>query len=50
MGAAGAEPEDVDWWHVDDLWHHAFVAAVTYVRAAAAAHDTDVAAVCAQLR
>ena len=48
--AAGAEPEDVGWWQVDDLWHHAFVAAVTYVRAAAAAHGTGVATVCARLR
>jgi hypothetical protein len=47
--AAGAEPEDVDWWRVDDLWHHAFIAAVTYLRAAAAAHRTDVATICAQL-
>jgi hypothetical protein len=48
--AAGAEPEDVGWWRVDDLWHHAFFAAVTYLRAAAAEHRTDVATICAQLR
>ena len=48
--AAGAEPEDVGWWRVDDLWHHAFVAALIYVRAAAAARDADLATVCAQLR
>ena len=48
--AAGAEPEDVGWWQVDDLWHHAFVAAVTYGRAAAAAHGTGAATVCARLR
>ena len=48
--AAGAEPEDVGWWHVDDLWHHAFVVAVAYLRAAAAAHGTHVATICAQLR
>jgi hypothetical protein len=48
--AAGAEPDDVGWWRVDDLWHHAFVAAVVYIRAAAAVHDDDVASVCAQLR
>jgi hypothetical protein len=48
--AAGAEPEDVGWWRVEDLWHHAFVAAVIYIRAAAVAHYADVATVCAQLR
>jgi hypothetical protein len=48
--AAGAEPDDVGWWRVHDLWHHAFVAAAVYIRAAAAAHDTDVVIVCAQLR
>ena len=31
--AAGSEREDVGWWRNDDLWHHAFVAAVTFVRA-----------------
>ena len=48
--AAGAEPEDVGWWRVDDLWHHAFVAALIYMRAAAVAHGADVATICAQLR
>ena len=48
--AAGAEPEDVGWWRVDDLWHHAFVAAVTYMRAAAAARSAEVATICARLR
>jgi len=48
--AAGAEPEDVGWWRNDDLWHHAFVTAVIYIRAAGSAQHVDVAAVCDMLR
>jgi hypothetical protein len=48
--AAGAKPEDVGWWRNDDLWHHAFVAAVTHMRVAAAAQGIDVATVCERLR
>jgi hypothetical protein len=48
--AAGAEPDDVGWCRVDDLWHHAFVAALTQLRSAATAYDADLTTACARLR
>jgi hypothetical protein len=48
--AAGAEPEDTGWWTVDDLWLHALLAAVIFVRAAAERRRVDVGVICAELR
>ncbi len=44
--AAGAEPEDTGWWHLDDLWRHALDAVVVFVRAATEHQDVPVETVC----
>ena len=48
--AAGAEPEDTSWWSVDDLWFHALLAVVVFVRAAAERRHMSIADVCEDLR
>ena len=48
--AAGAEPEDTGWWTVDDLWLHALLATVIFIRAAAERRQVDVRVICDELR
>ena len=48
--AAGAEPEDTSWWHVDDLWSHAFDAVVVFIRAASQRWQLPVSMICDALR
>ena len=37
--------DEVVWWRTDDFWRYGLLAAITYVRAAAAARELPVAAV-----
>jgi hypothetical protein len=48
--SSGVEPEDTSWWRANDLWSHAFDAAVTFVRAASERRQLPMAAICAALR
>ena len=48
--SAGVEPEDTSWWRSDDLWSHAFDAAVVFVRAASERRRVTIAAICTALR
>ena len=48
--AAGVEPEDTSWWHVDDLWSHAFDVAVVFIRAASQRWQLPVSTICDALR
>lgn len=48
--AAGAEPEDTPWWSLDDLWQHALLAVVVFVRAAEERRHLTIAAICEELR
>jgi hypothetical protein len=48
----GVEPDlldEVSWWQTDDFWHYALLAAVTYIRAAAAHERVAVPAFCERL-
>ena len=47
--AAGASPEDIGWWTLNDLYLHAFHATVIFVRAAADRRNVPIEAVCAEL-
>ena len=47
--AAGASPEDIGWWTLNDLYLHAFHAIVIFVRAAADRRNVPIEAVCAEL-
>ena len=48
--ASGVEPEDTSWWKVNDLWSHAFDAAVAFVRAASQRRQLPIATICTALR
>lgn len=48
--ASGVEPEDVSWWSVDDLWLHALLAVVVFVRAAAEHRQVSITDVCRSLQ
>ena len=48
--AVGAEPEDTSWWSLDDLWQHALLAVVVFVRASAERRQLTIAAICDELR
>jgi hypothetical protein len=48
----GVEPDlldEVTWWQTDDFWEYALLAAVAYIRAAAAHDGTELPALCARL-
>ena len=48
--SVGVGPEDTSWWRVNDLWAHAFDAAVIYVRVAAERRGMTIAEICNELR
>ena len=48
--AAGVEPEDTGWWPIDDLWLHALLAVVVFIRAGAERRQVAVAEICDELR
>ena len=50
LSASGVEPEDTSWWKVNDLWSHAFDAAVAFVRAASQRRQLPIATICTALR
>ena len=47
--AAGASPEDIGWWPLNDLYLHAFHAVAIFVRAAADRRGLPIGEVCAEL-
>ena len=48
--ASGVEPEDTSWWKANDVWSHAFAAAVVFVRAASQRRQLPIATICTALR